>query len=151
MIGTSSNGARAAQADRSPSVEVAAKLKRRRFSASEKSRIVRETDACAPGTIGAYLRREGIYSSQLYAWRRERDHGDLGPQTLSSRAKARAAGQELERRNHQLEVENRKLQRKIARFELIEDIRKKAAGLLNIEYKSPEIDDENDLETAARI
>ena len=90
-----------------------------------------------------YLRREGIYSSQLYAWRRERAQGDLDPKTLKNRAAKRLAEQESERRIHQLEVENRKLHRQIARFELFEEIRKKAAGLLNLEYKSPEFD-END-------
>jgi transposase-like protein len=141
MMGTSSNG--------SPSggngLEVAmiAKPKRRRFSASEKSRIVREADACTPGTVGAYLRREGIYSSQLYAWRRERDRGELDPQTVNAREKKRAENDDQARRIQALEVENRKLQRKIVRFELFEEIRKKAAGLLSLEYKSPDFD-END-------
>jgi len=124
-------------------VEVLGKPKRRRFSVAEKSRIVREADACAVGKVGAYLRREGIYSSQLYAWRRERDRGDLDPQAKTRRDKKRAAQHDLQRRNHLLEMENRKLQRKIARLELFEDIRKKAAGLLNLEYESPGFD-END-------
>jgi transposase-like protein len=141
MMGTSSNGARSPAGG--AEVEVVGKPKRRRFSVAEKSRIVREADACPAGTVGAYLRREGIYSSQLYAWRRERDSGDLDPQTVKARAKKRAENEEQTRRIHALEVENRKLQRKIARFELFEDIRKKAAGLLNLEYKSPEFD-END-------
>jgi hypothetical protein len=47
-------------------------------------------DACASGTVGAYLRREGIYSSQLYAWRRERERGDLDAGALRKR-KAREA------------------------------------------------------------
>ena len=143
MMGTSSNGSRS-PAGGGSELEVLEKPKRRRFSVAEKARIVREADAREAGTVGAYLRREGIYSSQLYAWRRERDRGDLDPQALAIRKSKLVAEHELERRNHQLEVENRKLQRKIARFELIEDIRKKAAGLLNIEYKSPEFDDESD-------
>jgi transposase-like protein len=144
MMGTSSNGSRSPAGESGSEVEVLAKPKRRRFSVAEKSRIVREADACEAGTVGAYLRREGIYSSQLYAWRRERDRGDLDPQTVTSRKRKRAEIQEDARRIRQLEVENRKLQRKIARFELFEEIRKKAAGLLNLEYKSPEFDDEND-------
>ena len=143
MMGTSSNGSRS-PAGGGSELEVLERPKRRRFSVAEKAGIVREADACEAGTVGVYLRREGIYSSQLYAWRRERDRGDLDPQALAMRKSKVAAEHELERRNHQLEVENRKLQRKIARFELIEDIRKKAAGLLNIEYKSPEFDDESD-------
>ncbi len=89
---------------------------------------VREADACAVGTVGAYLRHEGIYSSQLYAWRRERDRGDLDPQAKTRRDEKRAEQHDLQRRNHLLEMENRKLQRKIARLELFEDIRKKQRG-----------------------
>ncbi|MDQ2857859.1 MAG: transposase [Candidatus Eremiobacteraeota bacterium] len=140
-MGTSSNGSRSALNERGSSVEVVAKPKRRRFPIDEKLRILRGADACSPGTLGAYLRREGIYSSQLYAWRRERERGDLDALTLRSRAKKRKAEHELESRNHQLEVENRKLQRKIARLELFEEIRKKATGLLGLELKSAEFDE----------
>ena len=62
---------------------------------------------------------------------------------MTNRASKRTEAHALERRNHELEVEGRKLQRKIARFELIEDIRKKVAGLLTIDYKNPAFD-END-------
>ena len=59
-----------------PDPEVAEKPKRRRFSAEYRLRIVREADACKePGEIGALLRREGLYSSLLTAWRRQRDAG----------------------------------------------------------------------------
>jgi transposase len=50
--------------------EVVAKAQRRRFTAEYKRRIVREADRCTtPGAIGALLRREGLYSSQLAKWR----------------------------------------------------------------------------------
>jgi len=51
-------------------------------------RILREAEACESGTIGAFLRSEGIYSSQLYAWRRERERGDLDSGALRKRAVA---------------------------------------------------------------
>ena len=57
MMGTSSNGSH-------PSgvvSEISSKPKRRRFSLAEKARIVREADACESDTVGAFLRREGIY------------------------------------------------------------------------------------------
>src|SRR4051812_23478216 len=58
--------------------EVTAKPKRRRFSAQEKLRILKEVDACTkPGEQGALLRREGLYSSHLVDWRRARERGDL--------------------------------------------------------------------------
>ncbi len=140
MINATGNG----KAPSAPSsIEVVEKPKRRRFSVEEKVRILRAADVCKPGTVGAYLRREGIYSSQLYAWRRERERGDLDAGALRKRTKAREAERDLTARNIQLERENRKLQRKIARLELFDDTRKKAAGLLGLEYKSPEFD-END-------
>jgi transposase-like protein len=61
-----------------PDPELVERAKRRRFSAEYKARILRETDACSrPGEIGALLRREGLYTSHLTAWRKQRDAGAL--------------------------------------------------------------------------
>src|ERR1700681_4402298 len=58
----------------SPDPEVPAKPERRKFSAEDKTRILEETDrAVEHGGVGAILRREGIYSSTLHGWRKERD------------------------------------------------------------------------------
>ena len=58
--------------------EVPAKAKRRQFTAEYKLRIVREAAAAkTPGEIGALLRREGLYSSHLADWRRQRERGEL--------------------------------------------------------------------------
>jgi transposase-like protein len=66
----------AAPATASP--EMVAKPERRTFSAAEKLRILEEADrTSAPGGIGALLRREGLYSSALTDWRRQRDAGVL--------------------------------------------------------------------------
>lgn len=74
------------------SVEVAEKAKRRRFSAEYKRRIVKEADACkAPGSVGALLRREGLYSSQLTDWRAARDRGELAPGAKTKKRGPRAA------------------------------------------------------------
>lgn len=52
--------------------------KRRRFSAEYKLRILREAEACTrPGEVGALLRREGLYSSILSEWRKQREAGSL--------------------------------------------------------------------------
>src|SRR5256712_13861928 len=70
--GVSADGAAA------PDPEVVAKAKRRRFSAEYRLRILRLADACkAPGELGALLRREGLYSSLLSTWRRQRAQGAL--------------------------------------------------------------------------
>jgi transposase-like protein len=61
-----------------PETEVVAKAKRKRFTAAEKLRLLREVEACqGSGEIGALLRREGIYSSYLTTWRRQRETGEL--------------------------------------------------------------------------
>ena len=58
--------------------EVVARPKRRTFSAAYKRSILEEADRCSqPGEIGALLRREGLYSSNLTTWRRQRDRGEL--------------------------------------------------------------------------
>jgi len=63
-----------------PDPEVVPKAKRRKFSAEYKRRILEEANDCtAPGQIGALLRREGLYSSYLSTWRRQRDRGLLRP------------------------------------------------------------------------
>ncbi len=118
-----------------PSVE---RPQRRRFSTAEKLRIVQAADACQPGALGAFLRREGIYSSQLYAWRKQRNLGELDPGAARSRAKAKVQAEAAARHAAELERENRKLRRKLARAELISEIQKKFAGLLGIDLESPE-------------
>ena len=61
-----------------PDPELIERAKRRRFSAEYKQRVLREAEACSrPGEIGALLRREGLYTSHLTAWRKQRDAGAL--------------------------------------------------------------------------
>ena len=61
-----------------PDPELVGRARRRRFTAEYKLRILREADACSkPGEIGALLRREGLYSSLLTEWRRQRERGSL--------------------------------------------------------------------------
>jgi transposase-like protein len=91
-----------------------------------------------PGTLGALLRREGIYSSLLARWRRQRNGGNFDAVVLRQRSSQKVEGHALQRRNAELEVENRKLNRRLQRAELILEIQKKAAGLLGIELKGPD-------------
>ena len=61
-----------------PGPELVAQARRRRFSAGYKLRVLREADACSrPGEVGALLRREGLYSSILSEWRKQREAGSL--------------------------------------------------------------------------
>ena len=81
------------------------------FTAEYRLRILKEADACTkPGELGALLRREGLYSSQLTNWRRQREQGELDA------GRARKRGPEprpVDPRVKQLEVENRRLQQKL--------------------------------------
>ena len=83
-------------------------------------------------------------SARFCVWRKESDRGDCDPTEMQARALDRKESETLKKSNYEQGIEIRKLQRKIARLELLEDIRKKAAGLLNIEYKGPDFDDLDD-------
>jgi transposase-like protein len=124
-----------------PDPEVVAKAKRRRFSAEYKLRVLREADACkGAGEIGALLRREGLYSSHLVLWRRQREAGAL----TGMRSKKRGPkGRGEDPRLKQQEREIARLQRRLKQAETIIEIQKKVAGILGISLKSPE-PDEND-------
>jgi transposase-like protein len=90
--------------------------------------------------VGALLRREGLYSSLLTNWRRQRDHGALREMRGRRRGpKARP----VDSRVKQLEAENRRLQRKLQRAETIIALPKKVAEILGIPLK-PLDSDESD-------
>lgn len=133
----SRNGVATSTDPRSKDPEILEKPQRRKFTAKEKLRILRDVDACASGTVGAFLRREGIYASHVAAWRRARDRGDLDTKELQKRIRRKNEDQAAQRRIATLERENRQLQRRLARAELILDIQKKAQGLFR-ELESPE-------------
>lgn len=124
-----------------PDPEVLEKPKRRQFTAEYKVRILREADACkGPGEIGALLRREGLYSSHLVLWRRQREAGALA----GMRAKKRGPkGRGEDPRVKQQEREIARLRRRLQQAETIIEIQKKVAGMLGIPLKSPDLD-END-------
>ena len=113
-----------------PDPEVPAKVERRQFTAEYRRGILREADACKkPGALGALLRREGLYSSHLANWRRQREQGELG----AGRARKRGpTAQAIDPRVKHLEVENRRLQRQLARAETIITLQKKVAEILGI-------------------
>ena len=98
-----------------------------------KLRILAETDsAAAAGGIGAILRREGLYSSTLSEWRRQRDSGVLGALTPAKRGPKRAPGNPLAAELAQAKRENARLGRRLEHAEAIIDIQKKVAALLGI-------------------
>lgn len=71
-----------------PDPEVVLRARRRHFSAKYKLRILAEADQCTQrGEIGALLRREGLYSSHLTTWRRQRERGQLAGMTPKKRGR----------------------------------------------------------------
>jgi transposase len=111
------------------SEEVVARPTRRRFSAQYKLRILQEAERCAPGELGALLRREGLYASHLTSWRKQRETGALAALAGHKRGpKVDPQAEALAR----LQRENAKVQSKLARADLIIDAQKKLLVLLNL-------------------
>jgi transposase-like protein len=108
--------------------EVSAKAVRRKLTAAYKVRILREADRCTePGQLGALLRREGLYSSNLTRWRRQMVQGLIsnkrGPVARNSDPNIR--------RISELEKEIVRLKSRLKKADLIIDVQKKMAELLN--------------------
>jgi transposase len=109
--------------------EVIATPARRRFSADYKLRVLLNADRCAPGELGALMRREGLYSSHLATWRKQRDAGQLAALAPKKRGrKTDPQAEELAR----LRRETHKLQAKLQRADLIIEAQKKLFVLLNL-------------------
>jgi transposase len=118
--------------------------RRRTFTVQTKLRILAETDCAAEvGGVGAVLRREGLYSSTLSEWRRQRDSGALGALTPVKRGPKRAPGNPLAAELAKAKQENARLGRRLEHAEAIIDIQKKVAALLGIRLATlPDSDDE---------
>ena len=127
------------RAPRDPDPEVSAKARRRRFPAAYRLRILKQADACKKaGDVGALLRREGLYSSLLTNWRRQRDQGAL----VSMRAQKRGpTARPIDPRVKQLEAENARLQRKLQRADTIITLQKKVAEILGIPLRPLDTDE----------
>lgn len=108
-----------------PKTEVQPRATRRRFTSAYKRQIVEEAARCQHGEVGALLRREGLYHSQLSKWREEYESGTLSDKPRGPRRNPAAA--EVKR----LERENAKLKRKLEQAEAIIDAQKKLARLLD--------------------
>jgi len=122
--------------------EVPEKARRRRFTAEYKLRILREADACAqPGEVGALLRREGLYSSHLSGWRRQREQGALTGLRSKKRGRKTRPTDPRDREIERLHRENERVRQRLQQAELIIDVQKKVSQILGIPLKSPELDE----------
>ncbi len=110
----------------SPSPELSDRPRRRTFTAQDKLRILAETDrATAPGGIGAILRREGLYSSALTDWRRQRDAGAFTALVPGKRGPKATDPSPLSAEVTALQSDNARLALRLTRAEAIIDIQKK--------------------------
>jgi transposase len=135
--GVSADGA-AGEGSRDP--EVVEKAKRRRFTPEYRLKIVRAAEACRDGEIGALLRREGLFSSQLSMWRRQREEGALeGLRTRKRGPKVKA----VDPRVKKLEQENARLERKLKKADAIIAFQKKVHELLGIPLKPFESEEDD--------
>jgi transposase len=120
-----------------PDPEVFEKPVRRRFTAAYKLGILHAADACAEaGQLGALLRREGLYSSHLTTWRRQREQGIL--EALAPKKRGRKAQEisPLARRVAELERDKQQLEQRLKQAEIIIEIQKKVSALLEMSPQS---------------
>jgi len=117
-----------------PDPEVPEAKPRRKFTTAYKLRILNEADQCSePGQLGILLRQEGLYSSNLTTWRRQREDGILKGISPKKRGRKKKIINPLSQRVAQLEKENRRLQQKLKRAEIIIEAQKKISEILGID------------------
>jgi transposase-like protein len=115
----------------SASSEVTEKAQRRRFGGEYKGRIVEQYDALDRGERGALLRREGLYSSHIDAWRKQREAGVLSGLATKRRGPKAKESTAVGRENGQLRRQVARLERKLKQAQTIIEIQKKVARALD--------------------
>ena len=116
-----------------PEVEVSSKAKRRFFTLEFKRRILREAEACTmPGEVGALLRREGLYTSHLSAWRAARERGEIAGLSPKKRGRRSKGVDPRERTIRELERENAQLKARAERAEALVELQKKLSSILGL-------------------
>jgi transposase-like protein len=113
--------------ERVPDPEVPAKARTRRYSASYKAWILAEYEELDKAGKGALLRREGLYSSLISAWRDQRDKGALAALAQSA---GRPAADPRERENANLRRENERLQAELDKARRVIEVQGKLSALL---------------------
>jgi transposase len=116
--------------------EVVAKATRRRFTVDYKLKLLEQADACSqPNQLGALLRREGLYHSNLALWRQQRQQGIL--QALTPKVRGRKSNPKslLVQENEQLRRQNQRLSHRLQQAEIIIEFQKKLSEALGIPLK----------------
>ena len=126
--------------------EVLAKAKRRGFTAEYKQRILNEVDQAVAsgrsGEVGAILRREGLYSSHLAAWRRLRDAGELSASTAKKRGPKPKQVTQVEPEVRALRKQLALTEARLKRAEALLDLQKKVSEILGVELPPPPRDED---------
>ena len=118
-------------APRDADSEVVPRARRRHFSNADKRRILQAADRCTvPGEIGALMRREGVYSSSLSTWRRQREAADLAALAPQQRGPRADPGRADALQIAQLTRDNDKLQSRLDKALLVIEVQKKVGALL---------------------
>jgi transposase len=126
-----------------PDSEVIARPRRRSFTAEYKRSILDQADAAEDsGTVGLLLRREGLYSSHLTTWKRQRKQGSIDALTPKKRG-PKVVVSPLVKENRELQAANVRLTKKLKNAELIIEVQKKVAALLGNPIPNIQIDEEN--------
>ncbi len=121
-----------------PEIEVVAKPERRRFTAEYKRRILRAADACRqPGEVAALLRREGLYSSHLAAWRAARRRGELTALAPKARGPKPTRPDPRDRTIAELKRELARVTARAERAEALVELQKKVSDLLGVTLPEP--------------
>jgi hypothetical protein len=116
-----------------PDPEVPEKRPRRKFTARYKLEVLKKADACTqPGELGALLRKEGLYSSNLTTWKRQRDQGVLDAMSPKKRGRKKIEKNPLAQEVATLQKENERLRRKLKKAEIIIEFQKKISEMLGI-------------------
>ena len=116
-----------------PEPEVRERAVRRRFTAEYKLRILKKAESCTErGQLGALLRREGLYSTNLIAWKRQLEKGTLEALSPKKRGPKGKRPDPSARRIAELERENQRLEKKLRQAETIIEVQKKVSEILQI-------------------
>ncbi len=119
--------------------EVPEKAARRHFTAEYKLSILQQAEGCRGGEgIGALLRREGLYSSHLTSWRRQREIGMLSGLSPKRRGRKASARNPLQPEVDRLRKETDRLQKRLKQAELIIEVQKKISQMLGISLETSE-------------
>lgn len=114
-----------------PDPEVPEKRQRRKYTAAYKKQILEEADRCIDShQIGAILRREGLYSSNLTTWRRQREAGVLAGLKPRKRGRKAQPDDPMKKQVEALQRENKRLNENLRKAEIIIDVQKKVSELL---------------------